>query len=56
MPIFLAILISAAVGWLVESPLRSAIGIGGSLVLSFLASGLTFIFAKRFLIQLRDGG
>lgn len=56
MPTFLAILISAAVGWLVESPVRSVIGIGGSLVVSFLASGVAFIVAKRFLIQLRDGG
>jgi hypothetical protein len=56
MPTFLAILIAAALGWLVESPLRSVIGIGGSLVVSFVVTGLAFVLAKRFLIQLRDGG
>lgn len=55
MPTFLAILISAAVGWFVEAPIRGILGPGGSLVVSFVLTGVVFIVAKRFLRQLRDG-
>jgi hypothetical protein len=55
MPTFLAMLVSAFVGWLVEGPVRAVLGLFGSFVVSFFVSGVAFVFAKRFLLELRGG-
>lgn len=55
MSTLLAILVSAVVGWLVETSVRGLLGLGNSIVVSFVRSGVAFVFAKRFLLELRGG-
>ena len=55
MPTFLAMVVASVVGWGIEAPARALLGLFGSIVVSFLASGVAFVFAKRFLLELRGG-
>lgn len=55
MPTFLAMVVASVVGGWVEAPARAALGLFGAIVVSFFASGVTFVFARRFLRELRGG-
>lgn len=49
----LAMIVSALVGWLVESPVRGVLGSGSSMAVSFVVSTLAFFVAKQYFGRLR---
>jgi hypothetical protein len=53
MPTFVAMLIASLAGWLVEGPVRAALGPLASMVVSFLLAAVVFFPAKRFVSDLR---
>lgn len=55
MPTLLAAVIASGAGWLCDAVTRPAIGLAGSLLVGLVASSVVFLFAKRFLADLRDG-
>ena len=55
MPTLLATVAASAAGWLSDSAVRPWAGTAASTVLSLVVSTVVFLFAKRFLADLRDG-
>lgn len=55
MPTFVALITASLAGWLVDAPVRSALGPMASMAASLLAAAAVFYFAKRFLSTLRGG-
>lgn len=53
MPTMAATLAASVAGWLVEGPVRAAVGPGASFTVSLLVSAATFFIAKRILTDLR---
>jgi hypothetical protein len=43
------------VGWIVDALLRPHLGMGTTLILSFVISMLAFFMVRRWLDELRDG-
>jgi hypothetical protein len=48
-----ASIFASLVGWLVDAPVRAVLGAGPSLATSFVVSLVAYIYAKRFLSDLR---
>jgi len=48
-----ASIFASLVGWLVDAPVRAVLGPGPSLATSFVVSLVAYIYAKRFLSDLR---
>jgi len=46
-------LIASLAGWLVEGPVRAALGPFTSMTVSLVVTGVVFFFAKRFVSDLR---
>jgi hypothetical protein len=55
MPTLVAMLIASLAGWLVEAPVRAAVGPLASMATSLLVAAVAFFFAKRFVSDLRGG-
>ncbi len=55
MPTLIATAVASAAGWLSDAAFRPVAGLGASMVLSLVVSSAVFLFAKRFLENLRDG-
>jgi len=55
MPTLLAMVAASAAGWFSESAVRPLVGLAGSMASSLVVSTLVFVYAKRFLEDLRDG-
>ena len=53
MPTFVAMLIASLAGWLVEGPVRAALGPVSAMGVSLLVGAGAFFFAKRFVSDLR---
>jgi len=53
MPTLVAMLVASLAGWLVEAPVRSILGPVSSMAASLLVGTAAFIFAKRFVSDLR---
>jgi len=47
--------IASLAGWLVEGPVRAALGLPASLIASLVVATLAYYFAKRFLEDARGG-
>jgi hypothetical protein len=54
-PTLVATLVASLAGWLVDGPVRAALGPGAALSVSLLVSAVAFYFAKRHLSDLRGG-
>ena len=54
MPTFVAMLIASLAGWLVEAPVRAALGPLASLLVSFVLGTFVFFAAKRFVADVRS--
>jgi hypothetical protein len=55
MPSLAAMLVASLAGWLVEGPVRAALGPVASTAASFVVGTVAFFFAKRFISDLRGG-
>ena len=54
-PNLMAMVASSAVAWLLDTAIRGVAGAGLSMLLTTIAGGVTFFYAKRFFSELRDG-
>jgi len=55
MPTVIAMLIASLAGWLVDGPVRAALGPVPSMGVSLLVSAVVFFLAKQFVSELRGG-
>jgi len=55
MPTLVAMLVASLAGWLMEEPVRALLGFFPSTIVVLLASTAVFVFARRFLSDLRGG-
>jgi hypothetical protein len=53
LPSLAAGLVASLAGWMIDDLLQAYLGTGVTLLLSFVASTLTFYFLRRWLIELR---
>jgi len=53
LPSLAAGVVASLAGWMIEDLLQAYLGTGVTLVVSLVASSLTFVFVRRWLIELR---
>jgi hypothetical protein len=55
MPSLGAALVAMLAGWMIDDVCQPFLGLGPTLMLSFVGSSLVFFFARKWLKSLRDG-
>jgi uncharacterized membrane protein YeaQ/YmgE (transglycosylase-associated protein family) len=56
MPSIAAAVIASLVGWLLDAMLEPFFGIGTRIILGLVVSTVAYVYARNWLIRLRDGG
>ena len=55
MPSLAAALIASIGSWMIDSMVESFLGFEGRIFLSLIDSTIIYVYARRWLLQLRDG-
>jgi uncharacterized membrane-anchored protein len=53
MPTLIAMLAASVVAWVLDDWIRATVGLGASMLISTIAGGVAFFYAKRFISDLR---
>lgn len=56
MPSFAAAIIASLVGWILDALIEPFFGIGTRIIIGLIFSTYVYIYARNWLIRLRDGG
>jgi hypothetical protein len=56
MPSLAAGLIASIAGWIVDAMVEPFVGIGARILIGFVVSVYVYVYARNWLIKLRDGG
>ena len=55
MPSLAAAIIASILGWIIDSAIEPFIGIGGRILVGLIASTIAYVYARNWLLRLRDG-
>lgn len=55
MPSLAAALIASIAGWLIDAAIEPFMGIGARIFIGLIASTIIYIYARNWLLKLRDG-
>jgi hypothetical protein len=55
MPSIAAALIASILGWVIDAAIEPFMGIGGRIFVGLIASLLIYVYARNWLVRLRDG-
>lgn len=55
MPSIAAAIIASILGWVIDAAIESFMGIGGRLFVGLIASTIIYVYARNWLLRLRDG-
>jgi hypothetical protein len=54
-PSLAASVIASLAGWVIDSLVEPFLGIGGRLLVGFVATVFIYVYARNWLLELRDG-
>ncbi len=55
MPSIAAAVIASIVGWIIDAAIEPFIGMGGRIFLGLIISTIAYVYARNWLVRLRDG-
>jgi hypothetical protein len=55
MPSIAAALIASLIGWIIDAAIESFLGIEARIFIGLIVSTIVYVYARRWLLQLRDG-
>ncbi len=55
MPSIAAAIIASILGWIIDAAIEPFLGIGGRIFVGLIISTVAFVYARNWLVRLRDG-
>lgn len=55
MPSIAAAIIASLAGWVIDAIIEPVVGIGGRLFVGLVTSAFIYVYARNWLVKLRDG-
>ena len=55
MPSIAAAIIASILGWIINAAIEPFMGIGGRISLGLIVSTIAYVYARNWLVRLRDG-
>ena len=55
MPSIAAAIIASILGWIIDSAIEPYMGIGGRIFVALITSTVVYVYARNWLVSLRDG-
>lgn len=55
MPSIAAALIASIAGWIIDAAIEPFMGIGARIFIGLIASTIVYVYARNWLLKLRDG-
>lgn len=55
MPSIAAAIVASIVSWILDAAIESFMGIGARIVVGLVASTIVYVYARNWLLKLRDG-
>lgn len=55
MPSIAAAIVASIAGWIIDAAIEPFMGIGGRILVGLVASTIVYVYARNWLLKLRDG-
>ena len=55
MPSIAAAMIASIIGWVIDAAIEPFMGIGGRIFVGLIVSTVAYVYARNWLVRLRDG-
>ena len=55
MPSIAAAMIASIIGWVIDAAIEPFMGIGGRIFVGLIVSTVAYVYARNWLLRLRDG-